>query len=192
VSTVTLELPSHIYWKDGRQVPGVTNTLKNAGVIDYSMIPQDVLERASIRGTAVHKALHLYAEDRLDTSAIAPDYLGYVMAGIRFHEESEIAIAHAEQIVYNETHHYAGTFDLDGVIQDELWLIDYKTGKVLDGHRAQLAAYAACRPSPRRFRRACIELQEDGEYVVHQFPRNEFERDLDLFLFALAGQHQAA
>ena len=94
--------------------------------------------------------------------------------------------------MYNPTYRYAGMYDLDCVINDELWLVDYKTGIVLPGHAAQLAAYLACRPGPRRYRRAAIQLKGDGNYVVHQFPRSEYERDFDQFLFALAGQQQEA
>lgn len=186
---VTLELPAHVYrHENGSIVPGVTNTLRAAGILDFSMIPQDVLQKAAHRGTAVHQAMHYYALGTLDSSTIDPELAGYVAAGIRFHEESDLTVAHAEQIVYHPVHHYAGMFDLDCVIQDELWLIDYKTGIVLDGHRAQLAAYLNCRPKPRRYRRACVQLKADGSYSVHQFPRADFDRDLDLFLFALAGQ----
>jgi hypothetical protein len=189
--TLTLEQPSHIYRVDGREVPGVTNTLRKAGILDYSMIPQDVLLKAGLRGTAVHKAMQDYALDRLDTATLTEETAGYVAAGIRFHEESGLVAGNVEKIIYNRQYDYAGMFDLDCVIQDELWLIDYKTGIVLDGHRAQLAAYANCRPKPRRYRRACVKLNADGSYRVHQYPRAGFDRDLDLFLFALAGQKAA-
>lgn len=189
---LTLEQPAHIYRVDGREVPGVTTTLRNAGILDYSMIPQDVLERAGRRGSAVHQAMHFYAKGTLDTSSLTAEVAGYVAAGIRFHEESGLVPANAEKIVYNSQHDYAGMFDLDCVIQDELWLIDYKTGLVLDGHRAQLAAYANCRPKPRRYRRATVKLSEDGTYRVHQYPRADFDRDLDLFLFALANCKKVA
>jgi hypothetical protein len=184
----TLELPAHIYRLDGEVIPGVTATLRAAGVIDYSMIPQEVLQAAAHRGTAVHQAMHLYAKGTLDPESIDPAIAGYVAAGIRFHEESRLTIAHAEQMVFHEQYRYAGMFDLDCVIEDELLLCDYKTGIVLDGHRAQLAAYLNCRPKPRRWRRAAVQLNEDGSYRVHEFPRADFDRDLDLFLWALAHQ----
>jgi hypothetical protein len=190
--TLTLEQPAHIYRVDGREVRGVTSVLRNAGVLDYSMIPHDVLERAGRRGTAVHKAMHAYALGTLDTAALDAGIAGYVVAGIRFHEESGLVPANAERIVYHEQYDYAGMYDLDCVIQDELWLVDYKTGLVLDGHRAQLAAYVNCRPKPRRYRRACVKLSDDGTYRVHQYSRADFDRDLDLFLFALANQQKPA
>jgi hypothetical protein len=189
---LTLELPAHVYRLDGEVIPGVTSTLRAAGIIDYSMIPQEILQAAAHRGTAVHQAMHLYAKATLDTESLDPAIAGYVAAGIRFHEESQLVIAHAEQMVFDEHYRYAGMFDLDCVIAGELWLCDYKTGLVLPGHAAQLAAYLNCRPKPRRYRRAAVQLNADGTYRVHQFPRADFDRDLDRFLFALAGVRTAA
>ena len=147
--TVTLELPAYVYrHANGSIVPGVTGTLRAAGILDFSMIPQDVLQAAAHRGTAVHQAMHYFAKGTLDTSSLDPMIAGYVAAGIRFHEESDLTVAHAEQVCYNPTYHYAGMYDLDCVIAGELWLIDYKSGIVLDGHRAQLAAYTNCLAAP--------------------------------------------
>jgi hypothetical protein len=107
-----------------------------------------VLQAAAWRGTLVHRALHWWAEGTLDTETLDPTIAGYVAAGIRFHEESRLVVANVEQIVYDPVHGYAGTFDLDGLIGDELWLIDYKTGLILPGHALQLAAYLNCRRGP--------------------------------------------
>ena len=93
---------------------------------------------------------------------------GYVAAGIRFHEESRFEIANVEQMVYESTYGYAGTFDLDGLIGNDLWLVDYKTGLILPGHALQLAAYLNCRRSPRRYRYAVVKLNADGTYRVHE------------------------
>ena len=41
---VHLDAATHTYYADGQVVPGVTNTLKEAKIVDYSMIRQDVLQ----------------------------------------------------------------------------------------------------------------------------------------------------
>ena len=42
----------HVYRLDGMVIPSVTSILREAGVIDYTMIPQAVLQAAARRGTA--------------------------------------------------------------------------------------------------------------------------------------------
>jgi hypothetical protein len=189
---VHLDGATHTYYVDGQVVPGVTNTLKAAKIVDYSMISQDVLQAAAWRGTLVHRALHWWALGTLDMDSLDPVIAGYVAAGIRFHEESRFEIANVEQMVYEPTYGYAGTFDLDGLIGNDLWLVDYKTGLILPGHALQLAAYLNCRRSPRRYRYAVVKLNADGTYRVHEAGQSgvlghaNFHRDLEIFLAALA------
>jgi hypothetical protein len=189
---VHLDAATHTYYADGQVVPGVTNTLKEAKIVDYSTIPQDVLQAAAWRGTLVHRALHWWALGTLDMDSLDPAIAGYVAAGIRFHEESRFEIANVEQMVYESTYGYAGTFDLDGLIGNDLWLVDYKTGLILPGHALQLAAYLKCRRSPRRYRYAVVKLNADGTYRVHEAGQSgvlrhaNFQRDLEIFLAALA------
>jgi hypothetical protein len=190
---VHLDAATHTYFDAaGNEIPGVTNTLKGARIVDYSMIPQEVLQAAAWRGTLVHRALHWWVLGTLDTETLDPVIAGYVAAGIRFLEESRFLVANVEQMIYDPIHGYAGTFDLDGLIGDELWLVDYKTGLILPGHALQLAAYLNCRRSPRRYHYAVVKLNSDGTYRVHEAGRSgvlrhaNYQCDLEIFLAALA------
>lgn len=59
---VTFDEDLHIYYTgDGKPLTGVTSLMKKHGLSpDYSMVPPEVLKRAAIRGTAVHRALQSY------------------------------------------------------------------------------------------------------------------------------------
>jgi len=156
-------------------------------MIDYSMIPQNVLQAAAHRGTAVHKALHYYDDGELDESTIDPMILPYVEAGIRFYAESRFEVAHVEQRVVNLTHYYAGTLDRTGAFPDgSVAVLDWKTGILVPGHGLQLAAYAGCMDHPRKYRRIAVQLKDDGTYRIEEYPMKDFERDFRLFLSALA------
>jgi hypothetical protein len=48
------------------ELPSVTTVLKETNMIDMRHIPQDVLDLAAARGTAVHAALHYLDEGDLD------------------------------------------------------------------------------------------------------------------------------
>lgn len=60
--SVTFDEDLHIYYTpEGKPLTGVTSLMKKHGLSpDYSMVPPEVLERAAIRGTAVHRALQSY------------------------------------------------------------------------------------------------------------------------------------
>lgn len=177
---------THTYRLDGEVIPGVTSVLKSVGLVDYSMIPQDVLQAASHRGTAVHRALEWLDRGELDRASIDPSLEGYVVAYERFLVESRFVPAHIEHRVFHGIRRYAGTLDRTGLLEDKMTVLDFKTGLVLPGHALQLAAYTNCLVMPRRFRRIALQLCGDGAYRVHEFPLATMSRDIDLFLAALA------
>ena len=71
---LVFEPGAHKYTLDGVALPSVTTVLKGVGLIDYSMIPQDVLLKASRRGTAVHQALEYFDREELDEMSVAPEF----------------------------------------------------------------------------------------------------------------------
>ncbi len=180
------EAGTHTYRLDGQVIPGVTSVLKATGIIDYSFIPQDVLQAAARRGTAVHLACQYLDEGTLDRTSLDPSIRGYVDAYERFIEDSRFSPAHIEHRVFHGVYRYAGTLDRTGLLDGALTVLDFKTGLVLPGHALQLAAYTNCLKLPRRFRRFALKLNDDGIYRVHEFPVSDFQRDTDLFLSALA------
>jgi len=186
--TLRFDPMPHQYWlePDGIELPSVTTALKSAGLIDYSMIPQDVLQNASARGTAVHMALQFLDEETLDLEALDFDLVGYVIAYQQFCQDTGFVPAMIEQRVWSPQWRYAGTLDRTGTMGADLACLDFKTGLVMPAHALQLAAYTMCLPDPRRFRRIALKLNGDGTYRVHEFPGKELRQDFDVFLAALA------
>lgn len=177
----------HQYSVSGRVLPSVTQILKAAGLIDYSMIPQDVLRAAAWRGTAVHQALQFMDDGELDESSVPPELAGYIEAARRFYAESGFEVAHNEFRDYHRTYLYAGTMDRTGTFPDgSLAIVDWKTGLVMPGHGLQLVAYANLLSRPRAYRRIALKLNDDGTYRVHEYPPQNFERDWAVFLSGLA------
>src|SRR5678815_2139742 len=70
--TVRFEESAHRYFVEpsGREIPGVTRALEEAGLIDFSMVPRDVLLKAQDRGTRVHQALHYLDDGELDQDTL--------------------------------------------------------------------------------------------------------------------------
>lgn len=171
---------------EGSELPSVTTVLRESGILDFSMIPQDVLQNAARRGTAVHEALALLDDEALDEETVGEEIHGYLMAYLRFKRESGFQPALIEHRSWHPVHRYAGTLDRTGTIGNDNIVLDFKTGVMLPGYRLQLAAYQAFLPEPLRFRRVALQLRADGSYSVHEFPDREFRRDLSIFLGALA------
>ena len=58
---------THTYIYDGVVVPSVTQMLKSKFGSKYNGVPKNVLERAAMRGTAVHKAIEDYEQQGIET-----------------------------------------------------------------------------------------------------------------------------
>lgn len=186
--TLQFDPVPHRYWLEpsGVELPSVTTVLKETRMIDYSMIPQEVLLAASKRGTVVHQAVALALWDDLDQSSVDERIAGYLAAAMRFIEESQIQVLQVETRVWSATYRYAGTFDLKGVFPDGTQaVVDWKTGLVMPGHRLQVAGYTGTQPEPRRLRRMAVKLFADGKYRIDEFPQKDFRRDFEMFLAAL-------
>ena len=176
---------SHTYTVEGRVIPSVTQILKAAKIIDYSGIPQDVLQAASRRGRAVHSAIEYLLEGSLDRTTIDPRIAGYLGAAERFLAEAKVEAHAFERRDYHPELWYAGTFDILGTVQGDLTIADWKTGIQLEGHRDQLAGYAGLHDKPRLYRRMTIYLRDDGTYRVDELRRATFGERFARFTSAL-------
>jgi hypothetical protein len=153
----------HVYRLDGRVVPGVTQIL--APLVDYSMVPADVLEVARLRGQWVHAAINAHCRGTLDVDALAPDVRAYVDQYLRFLDESGFVPTASEVRVASPKYGYAGTLDLLGEFQKGESLLDVKcTADLPEAVGPQTALYAQAyaetfgRPVKRR---ACLHLFPD-------------------------------
>jgi hypothetical protein len=175
------------------ELPSVTQVLKETRMVDYSMIPQDVLEAASKRGTAVHQALHYLDDGDLDDATLDPAIHGYVMAYMAFKRDAGFEPMLVEWRSWNRAYRYAGTLDRTGTIRRkdgglDRVVLDFKTGEVLPGHALQLTAYAGMCDQPRAYRRIALKLSADGSYRAHEAGEgwgHDFRTDFDLFIAAL-------
>jgi hypothetical protein len=186
--TLRFEPVPHRYFlePDGIELPSVTTVLKETRMIDYSMIPQDLLEAAAKRGTTVHELLRLLDDGDLDWEVTDEEFKGYFTAYQQFCKDSRFTPHLVEHRVWHPQWLYAGTLDRTGTMGADLVCLDFKTGLVLPGHALQLAAYTMCLPDPRRYRRIGLQLSGDGSYRAHEWPGRDLRQDFDLFLAALA------
>lgn len=165
---------THAYTKDGLKVPGVTTVLRETGLIDFSKIQDDILQRALKFGSAVHKATELHDKGVLDITTLDSALEPYLEAWIKFLREASFIIEKdsIEEKVYSEKYHYAGKYDRIGILNDKRTIIDISTSvDFSDAKAIQTAAYQEAENEgiPVKLKvkqREVVLLQGNGKYKL--------------------------
>ncbi|MBQ6679499.1 MAG: hypothetical protein IJM76_05695 [Lachnospiraceae bacterium] len=132
---------SHIYFLNGVQIPSVTQIIKPVSDSTYGAVSPLVLERASVRGTAVHKAIENYLKYGIVT--VPDEFSGYTAAFLAWMDKRNPDVEASELRFYHKLMRYAGTVDLIAVINGKRTLVDFKTSSTVieKTHRLQLEGY---------------------------------------------------
>lgn len=118
---------THTYLVDGQKVDSVTQILKKLFPNKYSNIDPEVLQRASERGTQVHKAIEAYCKGFDDWSDEVKDFK-FLQKRYNFKVlENELPL-----ILQFGNKIYAGTADMIFKIDNAIALADIKTTSELD------------------------------------------------------------
>ena len=124
-SGILFDAESHTYCtKDGEVLHGITGRLKERAFPDeYKDVPEEVLQRAAMRGTRIHNILEMYDEVGLITDE-CQELQNYMKAQTEFpfladHLQSEYLITDGEK--------YASAIDKVYVEDDGVILGDVKT-----------------------------------------------------------------
>lgn len=145
---------SHVYYVDGREIPGVTRCLDHAGLVDFRFVREEILARRSALGTEVHKAVELWYQNDLDMKSVSKEATGYLESFIEFAKTTEFlaslvefqTVGAANQLEYGMKLDLAGRFPKSS----RTAIIDLKTGAQYWWHGIQLAGYAAGLPNLER------------------------------------------
>lgn len=192
---LTFDAATHTYYWKGARVPNVTSII--APLTDYARIPPEVLEKARIEGTAVHKMVELDCRGQLDADHLMTDPLvewmrPYYKAWRKFLLETGFELWESEQKLYHAKYGYAGTHDLVGILTKtklrDISLLDVKrsfyAGRAIG---VQTAAYEQARNETvdkglRSTARFGLKLGKDANYRLQQFQDRD---DFGVFLACL-------
>ena len=144
---------THTYTYLGEVVPSVTQLLKFLPGNDYANVPENVLEKAAARGTAIHEGIEFYLQCGFDE--VCDEWQPYMDAFRKFWagQENPSALACEYPVYYaDDTEEakrlygtgYAGTIDLIASIGGQITLLDFKcTSKLyMKKYGLQLEAYS--------------------------------------------------
>jgi hypothetical protein len=184
----------HRYTLNGQVVPSVTSIIDPLGNMD--MMPAEIMERARVRGTAVHMVTEFWDVVEGDKKrefgvwdvASEEGVEGYLGAYREFKDTVKPELIASEQRLYCATYNFAGTLDRVFKVGDDIGIYDIKTGELSDLYRLQTAAYLFAynenknpweEPATKRF---LIQLRPNGRFSLleHTDPR-----DLGAFVAAL-------
>lgn len=184
----------HTYTMGDREIPSCTRALDHSGLVDFSMVRQEILERKSRLGTEVHRAVHYFLEGDLDIGSVDDEAMPYLQSFIKLLNHTKFV---PELIEYQTIGNLDGLqfgmkLDLAGVFGGFEAILDLKTGQPAAHHGIQLAGY--CIGTPHKIlitpmakfakrRRFGIYLKADGS-MPKVVPYTE-QRDFRLFASAL-------
>lgn len=152
-SNIKFEEEGHLYERDGVKLPSVTTILKEAGLgSDYSFVDEEVLEKARLRGEAIHCQVEYVIKnnDYFEVGDEAEQIVNYLKEDFYDGKNDCFKNLVSEGIIQsnNPIKPYAGRFDLLGKNKAGKYvLFDIKTMKSWNGQienytRWQLSLYA--------------------------------------------------
>jgi len=166
---------SHTYLLNGNRVPGVTEIIHAAQMVDGSHWD----EFACNRGLAVHAAIHYIEEGDLDWSSVDPAIEPYLVAYQAFMADMVEKTFLSERRLVHKSLRYGGTLDRLCWIRANHFrgafsIVDFKTGAWNPSYEVQLAAYhllvddnaaeLGLRPSELPTEHIVVQLMPNGRY----------------------------
>jgi hypothetical protein len=183
---LTFDAPTHTYSLGRRQLVSVTTLMGWGGLKPKFYGGGANGQYLMDLGTAVHLAVKLDCEGRLDEASVAQPLQPY-LAGFRaFKSASGCEHQALEMMVFSKLLGIAGTMDFLGWCPllkrgEGTWLLDYKTGIKQAWHQAQTASYAHLY-GDRSVKRGALYLGNDGTFHLE---RHEDPADFDGFMGAI-------
>ncbi len=139
-ATLKFDEAKHEYSIGDRVIPGVTNVIKAAGMMDFHGDATEAMDR----GRAVHMICQLHDEGKLDPKRVPGDLRGYLAAWVKFRIEANVENVEQRYVLLAANGgSYAGR--TDGIVsfrdKIERHILDIKSGIPVQWHRRQTAAY---------------------------------------------------
>lgn len=149
MGSFTFDERKHEYRISGVVVPSVTQIIGAAGLSGLDRVPADLLERNAAFGKAVHKAVELKCQEKLDYSTLDEALKPYVEQWDKFcndfgyvsHMQEYRAVSHSLRVGF--------CIDNIGYAKSYRHIVDLKTGTAKPSDIIQACAYGYLYPTDR-------------------------------------------
>ncbi len=169
---LTFDEGPHIYRLNGLEVPSVTTLMRPLSAAVYGGIDDSIMERAAVRGTAVHNAIENWVSYGIED--IAPEFRGYFDGFLAWAKKTSPKFLGTECRLYHKILRYAGTADLPCIVNGKKTMVDVKTTAQLQEMlaRVQLEAYVKGFESHDVSfeQKAILHLGRDGSHKFEIYP----------------------
>ncbi len=164
---LTFDSDRHEYRLDGLRVPGTSEVLAAAGILDKAKM-EEIPQEYRIRGLAVHEwtealDLHQLPHDVRIPAVVAP----YVDAWRAFLRDARPEILAVEELVCDRLRRFATRVDRRVRMNGAEWVLNLKSGGHYPHYQYQSALEALCYRVG--LRRACVYLSKDGRYRLQEW-----------------------
>lgn len=179
---------THQYFLDGKELPSLTRIIKP--LVDFSMVPPDILAKAAAFGTAVHKTVELYLAGTLDRDTLDENLVpcldafeAFLIAFPQFAGREVVA----ERPMAYPRMKFAGTPDL---IYDGFAVVELKTRKVnplTDPIQvaAQERLWLANGGTKGTYSHHVLELLPGGKWELKTFTKKQIDEGWRRFRYLL-------
>ena len=184
---------NHEYKYDGVQIPSVTQIIKDAGLVNFNFISDELLEAKADLGNKVHKSLEFLDKGILNIDELHPKLKSYLPGWEKFKKDFSFVIEENELIMYHPTLRYAGTIDRVGLVNGSRSIIDIKTGIAIKSHCIQTSGYAELynysKPKEKHIkRRLAVYLTPENYKVIEH--KESSDRNIFLAALTIANYHK--
>lgn len=190
----TFEEDGHLYRDErGKRVLSVTQVFQMIGLVNYDGIQQEVLERKSRLGVAVHKAVEFLTENALDWDTVDDQAMPYVVAAEAWMKQMQFVSIERETqglhalngMQYGYQYDHRGRMTFRGRMREVI--LDLKTCvKESPTWGLQTAAYALAAPrlpAGQRYLRAVLQMKPDGGMKTFYYEDAQDENAFQYMLY---------
>ena len=172
---VRFEEGPHLYYDGGELIPSVTYILQCTGVAT----PLNAyMRKALARGRAVHKAIQLFDEGKLDFTTVDSRIEGWLQAFVTWQgrEGERFKRARNEVVMHARSHGYVGKADkvVDEPDAHRIAVVEFKSGEREDWHALQVNAYQLA-AIPAKYRKGLD--RSPGGWLVYLHKNGTYDQE---------------
>lgn len=164
-SVFSYDKENHIYKYKNYVIPSVTGVIK-----DNFGTPPWYNDWYAQRGRAIHLAIHLLINNKLDWKTVDDRIKSRVLAFVKFLNQCDLKPINSEVVYFNKYPQFGGTIDVIFLNpKDKIIIMDIKS--TLERNvEIQLGGYCVLWDSNNNKKvqqSAALQLKDDGDYEIH-------------------------
>ena len=185
----------HKYFYNDVRIPCVSDILREGGFsTDFSKVKEDVLNKATFRGTAIHRTTQFYDKGTLAESKLSSGLVPMLTGWKKFLGDYDLSFEphEIEQPLYSRIWHFAGT--PDRFLTERGILVDLKSGIMTATSKLQVAAYRILVEENYGIKIKIIYVVHliENDYKISKYTPAQDTKDVRVFLGTVQGYHWKA